>query len=40
VFGTEHMNVLTSEFAEHYHTERPHQAKENQVMVKPTPSFC
>lgn len=35
VFGTEHLNVLTKEFAEHYHTERPHQAKENDVLMLP-----
>jgi len=35
VFGTEHMDVLTKEFTEHYHTERPHQAKENEVLAMP-----
>jgi putative transposase len=28
-FGTEHMDLLTSEYVEHYHTERPHQAMGN-----------
>ena len=33
VFGEEHMDYLVSEFLEHYHTERPHQSKENEVLV-------
>ncbi|MBC7854634.1 MAG: transposase [Pirellulaceae bacterium] len=37
VFGTEHMDVLTKEFEEHYHAERPHQSKENDVLVKSKP---
>ena len=28
-FGTEHMDLLTSEYVEHYHMERPHQAMGN-----------
>jgi transposase InsO family protein len=29
VFGPEHFDLLVREFLEHYHTERPHQGKEN-----------
>ena len=30
VFGEKHMSLLCSEFAEHYHLERPHQGLENE----------
>jgi putative transposase len=35
-FGTEHLDLLTREFATHYHEERPHQAKGNQPLVAPS----
>jgi hypothetical protein len=35
VFGKSHLNLLAKEFLEHYHTERPHQAVENQLLVVP-----
>lgn len=37
VFGSRHMDHLCSQFAAHYHQERPHQAKDNDVLVKPKP---
>jgi len=35
VFGEAHLNLLVREFLEHYHTERPHQAKDNEVLTMP-----
>ena len=35
VFGHKHMDVLCSEFKEHYHLERPHQGMENETLIKP-----
>jgi putative transposase len=35
VFGESHMNHLCREFVEHYHTERPHQGKENELLRPP-----
>ena len=32
VFGQQHMDHLCSEFVEHYHVERPHQGKENELL--------
>jgi putative transposase len=32
-FGRDHMDLLTSEYVEHYLTERPHQSKENAPLV-------
>ena len=32
VFGQEHMDLLVSEMVEHYHEERPHQAKDNALL--------
>ena len=37
VFGTQHMDVLCREFLEYYHTERPHQGRENELLVQETP---
>ena len=31
--GTEHMDHLISEYVEHYHTERPHQAMGNAPLL-------
>jgi len=31
VFGRSHMNVLCSQFREHYHLERPHQGLDNEL---------
>ena len=36
VFGHKHMDVLCSEFKDHYHFERPHQGMENETLIKPT----
>jgi putative transposase len=35
VFGEAHLNLLVREFLEHYHMERPHQGKENELLVVP-----
>jgi putative transposase len=35
IFGTKHFDHLVAEWLEHYHEERPHQAKENKVLVLP-----
>jgi len=35
VFGENHMSLLCSEFAEHYHQERPHQGLDNDLVQKP-----
>ena len=32
-FSEEHLDLLLREYVEHYHTERPHQAKGNAVLV-------
>lgn len=34
VFGEQHMNHLVSEMVTHYHEERPHQAKENDLLIR------
>lgn len=34
VFGEKHMNHLVSEMVAHYHEERPHQAKENDPLIR------
>jgi putative transposase len=34
VFGSKHMDYLCSQFVEHYHTERPHQGKENGLLTR------
>jgi len=33
VFGQQHMDYLCSEFVEHYHAERPHQGKDNELLL-------
>jgi putative transposase len=33
VFGAQHMDYLVREMVEHYHTERPHQSKDNQPLL-------
>jgi len=35
VLGQRHMDHLCSEFVEHYHRERPHQGKENELLRPP-----
>jgi putative transposase len=35
VFGSEHMDYIVAEAVEHYHTERPHQAMNNEVLILP-----
>ena len=38
VFGEQHMDYLVREMVEHYHTERPHQSKDNQpLLLSPSP---
>ncbi len=33
VFGAEHFDHVVSEYVEHYHTERPHQAMGNVPLI-------
>lgn len=33
ILGERHFNYLVAEWLEHYHTERPHQAKDNVPLV-------
>ena len=35
VFGTQHLDHLCKEYLEYFHTERPHQGLENELLVKP-----
>jgi len=37
-FGPEHMDYLIQQYVEHYHTERPHQAKENLPLTAGPPT--
>ena len=37
VFGQQHMDLMVSEFVEHYHEERPHQSMDNDVLVAAEP---
>ena len=34
VFGTQHMDYLCGQFVEHYHTERPHQGRDNELLIR------
>lgn len=34
VFGERHMDYLVSEMVAQYHEERPHQGKENEVLIR------
>ncbi len=34
VFGAQHMDYLCSEYLEYYHTERPHQGRGNELLVR------
>lgn len=36
VFGSGHMDQICKEYLEHYHSERPHQGIENELVVKGT----
>ncbi|QOV92111.1 integrase core domain-containing protein [Humisphaera borealis] len=36
IFGQEHFDLLVREYVEHYHEERPHQGKENQLLITPS----
>ncbi|WDI40530.1 integrase core domain-containing protein [Bremerella sp. P1] len=38
VFGQEHMDHIVSEFVTHYHEERPHQSKDNDILKLPVAS--
>jgi putative transposase len=35
IVGQRHFNHLVAEWVEHYHTERPHQAKDNELLNAP-----
>ncbi|QDU76833.1 Integrase core domain protein [Bremerella volcania] len=35
VFGEQHMDHIVAEAVEHYHEERPHQSKDNELLIKP-----
>jgi putative transposase len=35
IFGESHLNSLLKTFLAYYHRARPHQGKENQLLVKP-----
>ena len=37
IFGKKHLNHLTSEFVSYYHHQRPHQGKDNKLLL-PTDS--
>jgi putative transposase len=37
IFGCRHMDHLVREFLEHYHTERPHQSLDNQLLARDGP---
>lgn len=37
VFGTRHLDHLCREFLEHFHLERPHQGRENELLIRPSP---
>jgi Integrase core domain/Homeodomain-like domain len=37
IFGEKHFNYLVREYVEHYHTERPHQGLENQLITGEPP---
>jgi putative transposase len=34
-FGRRHLDYLCKEYVEHYHTERPHQGLNNELVIKP-----
>jgi putative transposase len=36
VFGRAHMDVLCSQFRDHYHLERPHQGLNNELIQQPS----
>jgi putative transposase len=36
ILGGRHFDYLVREWLEHYHAERPHQAKENEPLIKPS----
>jgi putative transposase len=38
VFGHEHMDVLCSNYRDHYHGERPHQGLDNQLIESGLPA--
>lgn len=35
VFGVRHMDYLCGQYLEYYHEERPHQGRENELLVRP-----
>jgi putative transposase len=35
ILGERHFNYLVAEWLGHYHTERPHQAKQNELLKQP-----
>lgn len=36
VFGVTHLDVLCREYLAHYHTERPHRGRGNELLIRPT----
>ena len=37
IFGERHLEYLVTEYVEHYHTERPHQGLDNEIIEPPPP---
>jgi putative transposase len=35
VFGARHLDYLCREFTAYYHRQRPHQGKENRLLIRP-----
>jgi putative transposase len=40
IFGRSHMDVLCTQFRDHYHLERPHQGLDNELIEKPPTKGC
>jgi putative transposase len=34
VFGTQHLNHLCREYVDYYHSDRPHQGVDNQLLIR------
>ena len=39
ILGQRHLDYLVAEWLEHYHTERPHQAKHNELLLARKPRW-
>lgn len=37
IFGERHLEYIIKEYMEHYHTERPHQGLDNEIIEPPPP---